>query len=155
MNKMKIIRKRLFDCVIASEDLHLPKMWIISVLRAIEAVLVVERYPRRAEISFQMVRPREMRALNYHYRGKDRSTDVLSFPIDPEGGMLGDIVLNPRRAAKQAEEIGQPLQDEFEYLVVHSMLHLLGYDHLTSKDKMLMRSRERAALEWLGKREIR
>ncbi len=88
-----------------------------------------------AELSVLFIGDRAMRTLNHAWRGKDKTTDVLSFPmregsflhIQPE--MLGDIVISVPVAARQADEAGHPLAIEIERLLVHGLVHLLGYDH--------------------------
>ena len=88
-----------------------------------------------AELSVLLIGDRAMRTLNLAWRGKDRTTDVLSFPlrerrflhIQPE--MLGDIVISVPVAARQADEAGHSLTVEIERLLVHGLVHLLGYDH--------------------------
>jgi len=82
------------------------------------------------ELSILLVGPERIRQLNKQYRGDDRETDVLAFP-QSEGGepeqMLGDIVICPAVAARQAEQVGHPLRHELALLVVHGVLHLLGF----------------------------
>lgn len=109
-----------------------------------------------------------IKELNSEYRGKDSATDVLSFPIldaksagkviysdidkDPETGelMLGDIVISYERAKEQAEEYGHSVEREVCYLSIHSMLHLVGYDHEIPSDKTLMREKEESILTKLN-----
>ena len=103
----------------------------------------------------------EIQKLNSQYRNKDMPTDVLSFPLG-EGGvydhnqdtgaaLLGDIVISMERAMEQAELYGQPLQREGAFLTVHSMLHLLGYDHeVGGLEAVKMREKEEAVLIQLG-----
>ena len=109
-----------------------------------------------------------IKELNKNFRGKDMATDVLSFPllssdtpgkidytptdIDPETGdvMLGDIVVSLERAAQQAEEYGHSLEREVCYLCVHSVLHLLGYDHMEEAEKKIMRAKEEEILDKFG-----
>lgn len=96
-------------------------------------------YPflKNSEISILFVSDRRMRKLNLHYRGKDKSTDVLSFPqIDTDSWplnssplLLGDIVINLHQAKRQAIERGLNIYDEVYRLLIHGLLHLLGYDH--------------------------
>ncbi len=94
---------------------------------------------RNAEVSVLLVGDKAMRTLNRRYRGKDRTTDVLSFPlregsfsrIQPQ--VLGDIVLSLPTAARQAKAAGEPYYSEIERLLVHGYLHLLGYDHERSR----------------------
>lgn len=112
------------------------------------------------EVSLTLVSPETIRMLNANYRGIDQVTDVLSFPmlVFPEGMaaltapsdlpiLLGDIVLNPRRAAEQGETYGTGFEREMCYLTVHSVLHLLGYDHMDPDDKQAMRAREKAIMD--------
>lgn len=106
-------------------------------------------------------------AINLDMRGVDRPTDVLSFPMfdltpgekpqeewaDPDSGCvpLGDMVLSLERVEAQAQEYGHSRERELSYLVVHSVLHLLGYDHLDEgPQKAQMRAREDAIMEEIG-----
>jgi probable rRNA maturation factor len=86
--------------------------------------------PGRAKgtLTIALVSDARIRALNRRFRGKDRATDVLSFPAD-ESGVLGDVVIAAGVAARQAVEAGHSLQAEFRVLALHGLLHLLGYDH--------------------------
>lgn len=98
--------------------------------------------------------------LNKNYRGKDQSTDVLSFALNegeepeivdgPSQVLLGDIIISLETAARQAEEYNHSLEREIAYLTVHGMLHLLGYDHMTEEDKAEMRIEEEHVLSLLG-----
>ena len=92
-----------------------------------------------------------IRSLNRHYRGKDRPTDVLSFPggfAQPEGPRyLGDIAISLETANRQAHEANLPLQRELEVLLLHAIVHLCGYDHETDRGEM-------AALEARLRREL-
>ena len=119
------------------------------------------------ELSLTVTNDDAIRELNRTYRNIDRSTDVLSFPlvdfdgyedamqdfedpeyIDPETGAvaLGDIVLSLEHAQQQAAEFGHSLERETCYFCVHSVLHLLGYDHIDPQDQALMRQREEEIL---------
>ena len=111
------------------------------------------------EISFSLVIPEEIQELNAEYRNIDKETDVLSFPmlefpededmLTYETGipvMLGDIVISTTRAAEKAEAYGHSLEREICYLSVHSVLHLLGYDHMEEDEKRVMRAREKAIM---------
>jgi probable rRNA maturation factor len=88
-----------------------------------------------AEVSVLLIGDRAMRTLNRQYRGKDRTTDVLSFPLREgkfyrvQHHLLGDIVISVPAAARQAQAAGEALHDEIDRLLVHGFLHLLGYDH--------------------------
>ena len=130
---------------------------------AVEATLDYEQYENPAEVSITFTDNEDIHALNQKFRGVDRPTDVLSFPLfDYEGeseeppvdeliGMLGDVVLSLEQAARQAEEYGHSIEREVAFLTVHSMLHLLGYDHETGdEDEADMRARQRAIMENLG-----
>lgn len=130
-----------------------------------EATLKYEKFDGDAEISVTFTDNSGIRKLNAQFRDVDRETDVLSFPlgengeydIDPENGacQLGDIVISVEKAKQQSEEYGHSFKREIAFLTVHSMLHLLGYDHINSKeeeDDMFKRQRE--VLEEMGvKRE--
>ena len=102
-----------------------------------------------AELSVMLVDDRTMRRLNRRYRGRDRTTDVLSFPQaeGPAGapaGLLGDVVISVPATRRQARERGVRLAEEGDRLLVHGVLHLLGYDHERSEpDARRMRRRER------------
>lgn len=110
-----------------------------------------------AELSILFVGDRAMRTLNRTWRGKDRTTDVLSFSlregrfprIRPE--LLGDIVISVPAAARQAREEGLPLVREIDRLLVHGLVHLLGYDHERGpREARRMRSKERELLRGIG-----
>lgn len=101
---------------------------------------LVRRYrPGKAEICLTFIGTDRMRTLNRRFRKKDGTTDVLSFPLpDPPGGVgrhLGDIVIAPEAARRQARELGHGLERELEVLTVHGFLHLLGYDHSPRMDR--------------------
>jgi len=114
--------------------------------------------PENAEISLTFVSKEEIRELNSTYRGIDRDTDVLSFPmiedfneIEPDDEMmLGDVVICLEKAHEQAEEFGHSDQREIVYLFVHSVCHLLGYDHMEPDEKAEMREAEEKVMSFLG-----
>jgi probable rRNA maturation factor len=131
--------------------------------RAIEATLAYEQYNNDVEVSVTLTDSENIQDLNLRFRGIDAPTDVLSFPLfDFEGetdeppvdeiqNMLGDIVLNLERTRSQAEEFGHSFEREAAFLTVHSMLHLLGYDHETGEeDEADMRARQRAIMADMG-----
>lgn len=134
----------------------------LLIRRCCQAVLITEKFGKDAEVSVSFVSNKEIRNLNKIYRGKDSSTDVLSFPLTSSDGtveinketgavLLGDIVISLETAVKQAANFGHSLEREVGFLTVHSMLHLLGYDHETSLlDQRIMREKEEAVLEKLG-----
>ena len=89
-----------------------------------------------AEVAVTVSNDRRLRDLNRTYRGKDRATDVLSFPYDDDDGPLGDVVISVDRAAAQAADRGHDLQRELELLTLHGTLHCCGYDHETDDGEM-------------------
>jgi probable rRNA maturation factor len=89
----------------------------------------------RGELCIALVSDNRMRALNRQFRGKDKVTDVLSFPSD-ERGFMGDIVIAAGVAKRQARAAGHPVQTEIRILALHGLLHLLGYDHEQDDGKM-------------------
>ena len=135
--------------------------------RVINAALDAEGVDVLCEVNVLLTGDREIHAVNLEQRGVDRPTDVLSFPMfeltpgdkpqagwaDPDTGLvpLGDMMLSLERCAAQAEEFGHSMERELSYLAVHSVLHLLGYDHLDEgPQKAQMRAREEAILSGLG-----
>lgn len=122
--------------------------------KSIAAVLKVENLDENVEVSVSFVGDEEIRNLNRDYRGVDKSTDVLSFPMDDEfiivSRILGDVIINTRRVMEQAKELGHSNERELSYLTVHSILHLLGYDHMEDEDKKEMREREKLAMKELS-----
>ena len=125
------------------------------------AVLKYEKFIDDAEVSVSFLDNEQIRELNNEYRNKDASTDVLSFPMGEDGVydlnketnayILGDIVISLETAFKQAKVYGHSLEREIGFLTVHSMLHLLGYDHETDKlEALKMREKEEAILDKLG-----
>lgn len=91
---------------------------------------------RDVELTITLSNDRRLRALNRAYRGKDRPTDVLSFPYDDEGGPIGDLIISVERADLQARDRGHGLQRELEVLTLHGTLHVCGYDHETDDGTM-------------------
>ncbi len=124
------------------------------VYNSIDAVLETEALEGDYEISLSLVNADEIRELNSDYRGVDEVTDVLSFPMDmdfPMGvNMLGDVIINVERVKSQAVDFGHSFERELSYLTVHSVFHLLGYDHIEAEDKLEMRAREKLAMKYLG-----
>ena len=134
----------------------------LLVRRCCNAVLDTEKFSGGAEISVSFVDNDEIKKLNTEYRNKPTATDVLSFPygdngkdfpINEDTGLytLGDIVISMERAMEQAEEFGHSLQREVAFLTVHSMLHLLGYDHEQGGlEEVRMREKEETVLTQIG-----
>ncbi len=129
--------------------------------RCCNAVLIGEDFKGSAEISVTIVDNAQIHELNLKHRNIDRPTDVLSFPLGVDGvydinndtgaSMLGDIVISIEKAVEQADLYGHSLDREVAFLTVHSMLHLLGYDHEPGGLELVrMREREEAVLTQLG-----
>ena len=129
---------------------------IIMMEKAIALCLVKEGLSDELEISISFVCNSEIRDLNRMYRGQDKVTDVLSFPqydnIEDVSDItcLGDIVLSLEKAKEQAEEYEHSFQREILYLTVHSMLHLMGYDHDQDSNTGSMRQKEEEIMTDLG-----
>jgi len=120
--------------------------------RTAESILAAAR-AETAELSVLLISDARMRALNRRYRKKDRTTDVLAFPLREgrfsrfRGKLLGDVVISLPAAKRQATEYGHSLRDELERLLVHGVLHLLGYDHeRNAREAAVMARKERAIL---------
>lgn len=137
----------------------------------IEASLDYEQFPYEAEVELLLTDNAAIQEMNKEFRNIDRPTDVLSFPMieyeqagefdfldtaedcfDPESGeaMLGNIVISKEKVLEQAEEYGHSVKREFAFLVAHSMLHLLGYDHMEDEERKVMESKQKEILENLG-----
>ena len=122
---------------------------------AARAVLDAEQVEGPCELSVLLTDDGGIRTINREFRGVDKPTDVLSFPLgddDPDTGryLLGDMVLNVSRAEEQGAAFGHGADHEISYLTVHSVLHLLGYDHVDEGPmKRQMRAREKAVMALL------
>ena len=145
------------------EKLPLTYKMKMLVREAIEATLDFEDFRNVCEVSVTFTDNEGIHELNKKFRGVDKPTDVLSFPLfDYEGeseeppideiiNNLGDIVISLERAQEQAAEFGHSFERETAFLCVHSMLHLLGYDHETSEeDELDMRQRQSEILKNMG-----
>lgn len=122
--------------------------------RTIKECLKLEKGNLNYEVSISIVDNSEIKQLNKEYRGMDEETDVLSFPLDDEFFMegpllLGDIIISGEKVLEQAEEYNHSLHREMAYLVAHSMFHLMGYDHLITKEKLIMREKEKEIMKIL------
>lgn len=111
----------------------------------------------RVEVSLTLVGEEEIQELNRTYRQVDKVTDVLSFPqyddlddLPKEGELLlGDVVICKKQALRQAQDFGHSPEREMVYLFIHSICHLLGYDHMEEEDKSEMRAKEEAVMRRL------
>lgn len=145
------------------KKVKIPKGMRLLIRRCCTAVLVEEEFPQNAEISVTIVDNEKIHELNKKYRNIDSETDVLSFPLgengvydinhDTDEAELGDIVISLEKAEEQAKRYGHSLEREVGFLTVHSMLHLLGYDHEQGGIEMVrMREKEEKVLTELGLR---
>lgn len=137
----------------------------------VEGVLDYENCPYEAEVNLLLTMNKEIQEMNAQFREIDRATDVLSFPmIDFENTgefdfleeddsyfncdtgelMLGDIVISKEKVIAQAEEYGHTIKREYAFLIAHSMLHLLGYDHMEEQERLEMERKQKEILEQLG-----
>ncbi|MCD7981582.1 MAG: rRNA maturation RNase YbeY [Clostridiales bacterium] len=139
--------------------------------RVIGAALEAERFPYEAEVSLTLTDNPSIQEINREMRGIDAPTDVLSFPmlhwaapadysamdgqweesVNPDTGevLLGDIVLSVDRVRAQAGEYGHSEKREYAFLITHSMLHLMGYDHMEPEEAAVMEERQRVILDGL------
>lgn len=148
---MEIILDNRQDKIKVSEEL------LERINDIIVETLHYEGYDDNYEVSLSFVDNEEIHELNSEYRGVDRATDVLSFPlltdefdIEIEEESLGDIVISLERALEQSEEYNHSFEREVCFLVCHSMFHLLGYDHDTEENTKDMRKREEDVLNKLN-----
>jgi len=124
--------------------------------RAVKAAIEVLPVPPKSlatgepgELSIVFTDDAGMRRLNAKWRGKDKPTNVLSFP-QKRGLLLGDVILAAETVAKEAALADKPLEDHMAHLIIHGFLHLLGFDHEAEADAEKMEQLERVALEFLG-----
>ena len=126
-----------------------------AIRRAAAEALRYEEFDEDCEISVSIVDNEEIREINRQFRSIDRATDVLSFPMltfaegeeaevnENDEIVLGDIIISVDKVREQAEEYGHSMQREFAFLIVHSMLHLFGYDHMEEQEAAVMESSAR------------
>lgn len=145
---------------------QMPGQLLLLMTTCMESTLAMEEFPYEAEISLSVTDDEGIRALNREQRGIDKATDVLSFPmLETEDGVLivedaditegriflGDIVISLPRAEAQAVAYGHSLDRELGFLTVHSLLHLLGYDHEKgAREESEMFQKQEAVLEAIG-----
>ena len=151
-------------------DVKLPLECETLAKRVVEEALDYVGCPYEAEVNLLLTENAQIHEMNKEFRGIDRATDVLSFPMidypepgtfdfleeqedcfDPESGelTLGDIVISKEKVLAQAEEYGHSVKREFCFLVAHSMLHLLGYDHMVDEERIVMEQKQEKALQQL------
>lgn len=138
--------------------------------QVMEAVLDQENCPYEAQVSLVLTDDETIHRTNLEFRNIDRATDVLSFPMvdfpspaeysfleeddtcfHPDSGelMLGDIMISIPRAVEQAQVYGHSIKREYAFLIAHSMLHLLGYDHMDEDERKIMEEKQEQALQSL------
>ena len=155
MDKLKVIITN------DQKAVKIPAGLRLMLRRCCTAVLRMEHFEGDAEVNITFTDDEKIREMNNRFRQKDAATDVLSFPLgengqydlNPDTGckQLGDIVISVEHAVAQAAEFGHTFDREMGYLTVHSMLHLLGYDHVNGGlEKTIMREKEEEALARLG-----
>lgn len=140
--------------------------------KVIAFTLEHEDFPYEPEVNVTLVDNQRIHEINREYREIDRPTDVLSFPMlsyetagdfsrleddyddnfNPDTGeiMLGDIIISVDKVVEQAESYGHSREREYAFLIVHSMLHLLGYDHMTSEEAEVMETKQKKILDELN-----
>ena len=124
-------------------------------VKVADKVLEMEKCPYDAQVNLVLTDNEEIERVNTEFRDIARPTDVLSFPMIPfetpaDELLLGDIMISVDKVFAQAEEYGHSVTREFCFLVAHSMLHLLGYDHMTPGEAAVMEAKQAKALEELG-----
>lgn len=155
MDKLKVLISN------KQKEVKIPSGIRLLIRRCCHAVLDMENFQGSVEVSVSFISNEEIRRLNEQYRHKNVPTDVLSFPLGQNGVygkneatgayMLGDIVISAEKAFEQAAMFGHTIQREIGFLTVHSMLHLLGYDHVNGEaESKLMREKEESVLKKLG-----
>ena len=138
---------------------------------AVETALDILGCPYEAEVSLLLTTNEEIHRMNLEFRDVDRPTDVLSFPMidfavpgnfdgleeredcfDPETGelSLGDIVISKEKVLSQAEAYGHSVLREYAFLIVHSVLHLIGYDHMQDEERQIMERKQKEIMERLN-----
>ncbi len=155
MDKLKVYISNRQD------DVKIPTGIRMLIRRCCHAVIDCEKFGGDVEVSVSFVSEKEIKDLNKLHRNKDMVTDVLSFPLGENGiyeknpktgaSILGDVVICVKRACEQAKSYGHNIQREISFLTVHSMFHLLGYDHVNGGlEQLLMREKEEFVLSQLG-----
>ncbi|ABR49171.1 protein of unknown function UPF0054 [Alkaliphilus metalliredigens QYMF] len=140
------------------KQVEIEQKLIMLLEKAVITSLAYEGWDPDYEVSLSFVSNKEIQNLNRTYRGKDYATDVLSFPLvdDTDGfpmgeeKLLGDVVISVEKAVEQAKEYQHSFEREMGFLMVHSLFHLMGYDHLEETEAQEMRKREEIVLTEMG-----
>ncbi len=149
---------RLYTEIINEQDIQIDEQLDHILIDVAINTLVAEGYKGEYEVSISIVDDEHIHRLNREHRGINRATDVLSFPqwdIVPKQSMdmpihIGDIIISMDMAILQAKNYGHDIIREMAFLTVHSILHLLGYDHEADEQRVVMRAKEKEILKKLN-----
>ena len=156
-----MVTKLRVDIENRQKTIKIPTGLRMLIRRCCHAVLDLEGFDGTVQVDVTLVDNEQIHAINFEQRGIDAPTDVLSFPLGENGEfeidhstgeqLLGNIVLSLERAAEQANDYGHSFNREVGYLTVHSMLHLLGYDHVNGGlEAVRMREKEETVMTKVG-----
>ena len=152
-------------CEIIYEDVEPNEEYEKTIKKVLEECYKTENLTNsKLIITITLTTPEKIRQINNEYRQIDKATDVLSFPMFEKSELdekikkqeflhedvLGDIIISVQKVEEQAKEYGHSFERELIYMVVHGFYHLMGYDHIEEKDKIIMRPKEENVLSKLG-----
>ena len=152
-------------CEIIYEDVEPNEEYEKTIKKVLEECYKTENLTNsKLIITITLTTPEKIRQINNEYRQIDKATDVLSFPMFEKSELdekikkqeflhedvLGDIIISVQKVEEQAKESGHSFERELSYMVVHGFYHLMGYDHIEEKDKIIMRPKEENVLSKLG-----
>lgn len=152
-------------CEIIYEDVQPNEQYESTIKKVLKECYEVENLVNsKLIVTVTLTTPENIRKINNKYRNIDRATDVLSFPMFEKDELdkkikeqdficedvLGDIIISVEKVEEQAKEYGHSFERELSYMVVHGFYHLMGYDHIEEKDKVIMRPKEEKVLNRLG-----
>ena len=152
-------------CEIIYEDVEPNEEYEKTIKKVLEECYKTENLTNsKLIITITLTTPEKIRQINNEYRQIDKATDVLSFPMFEKSELdekikkqeflhedvLGDIIISVQKVEEQAKEYGHSFERELSYMVVHGFYHLIGYDHIEEKDKIIMRPKEENVLSKLG-----
>lgn len=152
-------------CEIIYEDVEPNEEYEKTIKKVLEECYKTENLTNsKLIITITLTTPEKIRQINNEYRRIDKATDVLSFPMFEKSELdekikkqeflhedvLGDIIISVQKVEEQAKEYGHSFERELSYMVVHGFYHLMGYDHIEEKDKIIMRPKEENVLSKLG-----
>ena len=152
-------------CEIIYEDVEPNEEYEKTIKKVLEECYKTENLTNsKLIITITLTTPEKIRQINNEYRQIDKATDALSFPMFEKSELdekikkqeflhedvLGDIIISVQKVEEQAKEYGHSFERELSYMVVHGFYHLMGYDHIEEKDKIIMRPKEENVLSKLG-----